>query len=178
MFSGWWRAASAVTLLPAEALDVRRRAFSRGNVGSTIAGIALCLIAAFMVLGFAQVGSFSIAALIALAIGAGIPGAAGAALLLDLKRKKHLTERRSALRRQTIESEILRLAARSENKLTVIEVVSDLAISPEEASSVLDSLAARELAELQVTDSGVLVYDFRDLRHLSEKDSATGLLDA
>ena len=116
--------------------------------------------------------------LLLLAIGAGIPGTVGVALLLRPGQKNRIALRKEELRRQTIESEILRLAARSQNKLTVVEVVTDLAISAEEAASALDSLAARDLAELQVTDSGVLVYDFRDLRHLSEKDSATGLLDA
>ena len=140
-------------------------------------GAVLCLVAAFMGLGFLQVGQSGAAAVIALLIGAGIPGAAGLTLLLRGRGTRELAARKEALRLQTIESEVLRLASRSGSKLTVVEVVSELAIPAEEASRILDALAARDLAELQVTESGVLVYDFRDLRHLAQKDSATGLLD-
>lgn len=141
-----------------------------------MAGVALLVVAAFMGLGFAQVGEFTFRALVALAIGAGIPGVAGVALLRT-PGAKVLAERKAALRAQTVESEILRLARRSGGKLTTVEVVSELAIDAEEAGRHLDSLARREIAEIQVSDSGVLVYDFHDLRHLGEKDEAKGLLD-
>ena len=37
---------------------------------------------------------------------------------------------------------------------------------------------ARELAEIEITDSGLLVYTFDDVRRLSEKESARGLLES
>jgi predicted ArsR family transcriptional regulator len=89
-----------------------------------------------------------------------------------------LTRRKEELRRQTIESEILRLAARHSGRLTSVEVASDLAISPEAAKDALDSLSERDLADIQITESGVIVYSFRDVRHLGEKAEAKGVLDA
>lgn len=147
------------------------------KVGRKLGGVALCLVAAFMVVGLVQVGGSGIATVLAWLIAVGIPGVVGVNLLVGGGRRKRLAARKEALRRQTVESEILRLATRSGHKLTVLEVVSELAVPADEASDILDALAARDMAELQVTDHGVLVYDFPDLRHLPEKDSATGLLD-
>jgi hypothetical protein len=129
-----------------------------------------------MLWGFLQVGATGASALIALAVGAGIPAVAGISLLRD-PRRRQLDHRKAELRRQTIESEILRLADASGGKLTTVEVVRELAVDAVEAGDILDSMARRDLAEILVSDSGVLVYDFRDLRHLGEKDSASGLLD-
>ena len=147
-------------------------------MGRTVAGIALCVVAVFMAVGFAQAGTLTAASLIALLIGAGIPGAAGIALLRGgrLGRGK-LTASRAALRRQTIDAEILRLATERAGKLTVLEVVSDLALDHDETSQILDDFARRGIAEIQVTDSGGLVYDFRDLRLLGEKGTARDVLE-
>lgn len=51
-------------------------------MGRTLGGIALCLIALFVGIGFLQVGTVTAASIVALAIGAGIPGGLGLALLL------------------------------------------------------------------------------------------------
>ena len=146
-------------------------------MGRRLLGVMLCLVSGFMLLGFLQIGATGIAALIALLIGVGIPAVAGISLLRDPRPRK-LDTRKAELRRQTIESEILRLAARSGARLTTVEVVTELAIDASEAGEILDAMARRDLAEILVSDAGVLVYEFRDLRHLGEKDSASGLLDA
>jgi hypothetical protein len=85
--------------------------------------------------------------------------------------------RRNALRQQTIESEVLRLAMARSGRLTTVEVVAELAVSAEQAQASLESLARRELAELAVSDSGVVVYVFRDVEKLGEKARAKGLLE-
>ena len=46
------------------------------------------------------------------------------------------------------------------------------------AAEALKQLGIRGHAEVQVTDDGVLVYDFYDIRHLGGKASAKGVLDA
>ena len=53
-----------------------------------------------------------------------------------------------------------------------------MAITPEAAKDALDALALREQAELEITESGVIVYAFHDVRHLEEKSRAKGVLDA
>ena len=39
-------------------------------------------------------------------------------------------------------------------------------------------MAVRGLVEVQVSESGVLVYSFYDVQHLDEKADAKGVLDA
>ncbi|MBA3579924.1 MAG: hypothetical protein H0W42_08060 [Gemmatimonadaceae bacterium] len=90
---------------------------------------------------------------------------------------RSLTRAKVQLRRQTIEAEVLRLAGQREGKITVVEVVSELAIDHSEATDVLETLSVRGLADIQITDSGTIVYDFRDLRLLGEKGSAKDVLE-
>jgi hypothetical protein len=145
-----------------------------------VGGVALLLIALFMFVGYlgADIESGG-AAVLALALVVGLPAAGGIALLAKhFRGGGKVAERKADLRRQTMEAEVLRLAGQHHGKLTVVEVVSGLALPPEEAKDVLDSLARRELADLQVTDSGVIVYAFHDISRLSEKSKAKGILDA
>ena len=93
-------------------------------------------------------------------------------------RGKQLTARRELLRQQTFESEILRLAGQRNGRLTAVEVMTEFAIPLEQANNLLESLMIRELADIEVTDSGVVVYAFHDIKHLSEKPRAKGILDA
>jgi hypothetical protein len=141
----------------------------------------LMLLSLLMLIGFlgsdAAIGAPATVA--ALLITVVLPAAAGVALASGhFRGRGRLARRREELRQQTIESEILRLAEQHGGRLTAVEVASDMAISPEAAKEALDSLALRELAELEITDSGVLVYAFHDVRHLREKSQARGVLDA
>jgi hypothetical protein len=94
-----------------------------------------------------------------------------------LGRRRRLVASREALRRQTLEAELLRLAARHSGRITIVEAVSELAVTPEEAKEALDALAVRGLADFEVTESGVVVYVFHDLEHLGEKSESKGLLE-
>jgi hypothetical protein len=141
-------------------------------------GVILCIVAAFMALGFAQVGVVSTASILAFAVGVGIPAAAGVSLLLGAKpRSGQRRSTQAQLRRQTLDAEVLRLAGQRDGKITVVEVVTEMALSSGEASEILDAFARRSVADIQVTDSGVLVYDFRELRLLGEKGSAKDVLE-
>jgi predicted ArsR family transcriptional regulator len=71
----------------------------------------------------------------------------------------------------------MRLAARRGGRLTVVEVITELAVSTEAAKESLDALAMQEVADMEVTDSGMLVYAFRDIQNLSQKENAKGILD-
>jgi hypothetical protein len=141
----------------------------------------LILLSLFMLIGF-LVSDAAIGAPVAIAallITVALPATAGVALASGhFRTRGRLARRREELRQQTIESEILRLAGQRGGRLTAVEVATDMAISPEAAKEALDSLALRELAELEITDSGVVVYAFHDVRHLHEKPRAKGVLDA
>ncbi|HEX2091122.1 MAG TPA: hypothetical protein VHG28_01925 [Longimicrobiaceae bacterium] len=150
-------------------------------MSSLLGAVGLLLLSLFMLLGFLRSGADvgAPATLAALLVTVALPAAGGAALLVrHFGRGKRLSERRERLRLQTMESEVLRLAGRHGGRLALVEVVAEMAVTPETAKEVLDSLVSRELADLEVTESGVLVYSFHDVRHLGEKPHARGILDA
>lgn len=149
--------------------------------GRTVGGAALLALAAFMLLGFLRSDATltSPAAIAALLITAVLPAAGGIALLRGgLRFGGRRAARVEELRQKTIEAEILRLAVQHGGKLTAVEVATALALPPESAKATLDSLAEREIADLEITDRGLIVYSFHDAKHLGGKHSARGILDA
>jgi hypothetical protein len=149
--------------------------------GRTLGGSALIALAALMLVGFLRTDASiaSPAAIGALLITVALPAAAGIALLRGVA---NFGGRRSArveqLRQQTIDAEILRMATQQGGRLTAIEVATALALPPESAKSYLDSLVSRDVADLEITDRGLIVYTFFDAKHVGGKHSARGLLDA
>ncbi len=149
-------------------------------MGRLAGGVALVGVALFMVAGFlrADVDPFAPATLFALLIAAGLPAAGGGWLLArHFGAGRRIEGRREELRRDTLEAEILKMAERYGGRLTAVEVAGELAVPSTTAEELLNELMRRELAEIEITDSGVLVYAFHDVRHLSEKESARGLLE-
>ncbi|MDF2773288.1 MAG: hypothetical protein K0S86_2783 [Geminicoccaceae bacterium] len=149
--------------------------------GRTVGGAALLALAAFMLLGFlrSDASLTSPAAIAALLITAALPAAGGIALLRGgLRFGGRRAARVEELRKKTIEAEILRLAVQRGGKLTAVEVATALALAPESAKATLDSLAEREIADLEITDRGLIVYSFHDAKHLGGKHSSRGILDA
>ena len=149
-------------------------------MGRLAGGVALLGVALFMVTGFlrADVDPFAPATLFALLIAAGLPAAGGGWLLArHFGAGRRIEGRREQLRRDTLEAEILKMAERYGGRLTAVEVAGELAVPSTTAEELLNELMRRELAEIEITDSGVLVYAFHDVRHLSEKESARGLLE-
>lgn len=146
---------------------------------SRVIGAFLLALAVFMLIGYVNADVGGPAALFAVLLTIVLPAAGGLALLTGRWgwRGGRTGARREELRRETLQAEMLRLAGRHGGRLTIVEVVGALAISPEEAKESLDALAVRGLADFEVTDSGVVVYVFRDVQHLDEKGSSRGLLE-
>lgn len=150
-------------------------------MGRTLGGVVLLLVSAFMLLGFVRAGAnfAALNTIVALVIGVALPAIWGVALLRTANRMERRSGSRvEQLRQATIESEILRLAMLQAGRLTAVEVASTLALTPEEAKATLDGLVTREVADLDITEAGVLVYTFHDAKHAADKHSARGLLDA
>ena len=145
--------------------------------GRTIGGAALLGLAVLMLWGFARSDASitSPAAIVALLITVGLPAVGGVMLMRAPGGRR--SARVAELRQQTIEAEILRLAMQHGGRLTVVEVASALALPPESAKATLESLNERELADLEITDAGVIVYAFHDAKHVGGKHSARGLLE-
>ena len=126
----------------------------------------------------ADIDAPGIAVAIAALVVIGLPAAFAFKLFYDvMKGDKRVAQNKADLRARTLEAEALKLAEGRGGKLTIVEVVTAFAISPEEAKETLDGLARRGMADFQVTDSGVVVYDFVELRRLTDKANAKGILD-
>lgn len=133
-----------------------------------------------MLIGF--VGStadgISAAEIVALLLAVVVPGFFGVKLLRDrFGRDQRIEQNKADLRNRTLAAEVLRLAGTQGGKLTIVEVVTALAITPDQAKEVMDRLAVDGYADYQVTDAGVVVYDFQDVRRIGDKHDAKGILE-
>ncbi|MGH7537299.1 MAG: hypothetical protein ACREMF_01575 [Gemmatimonadales bacterium] len=150
-------------------------------MGKIVGGIGLIVVSLFMLLGFLSSSQpISLpAAAVMLLLTVGLPAASGVGLLyLRFREGRAFQQRRDQLRVQTYQSEILKLAGRKGGKLTLVELLTDSALSTEDAEAALGGLVERGIADIEVTDSGVLVYAFHDVQKLPEKDSSRGILEA
>ena len=140
--------------------------------------IALLVLAGLMVWGFLRSNASlsSPKTIAALLITVVAPAVGGITLLRgrDLARSRRLEQ----LRQQTIEAEILRLAVQEHGRLTAVEVSTGLGITPEAAKDTLDAMVTRDVADIAVSERGVVVYTFHDARYVGGKDDAKGVLDA
>lgn len=69
------------------------------------------------------------------------------------------------------ERRVLRLAEREDGRVTIPEAAARCNMTIGEAKATLDRLVLHDVAEIQVSESGVLVYVFRGF--LSDKDKAS-----
>ena len=140
--------------------------------------IALLVLAGVMLWGALRSNaSFTSPAKIAAVLITVVAPAVGGIVLLrgrDLARSRRIEQ----LRQQTIEAEILRLAVQERGRLTAVEVSTGLGITPEAAKETLDAMVARDVADIAVSDRGVVVYTFHDAKYLGGKGDAKGVLDA
>jgi hypothetical protein len=144
-------------------------------------GWLLIALAAFMLLGFVATDApwEGTASVVAFLLTVAVPAAGGIALISSARgTAAPLSAGREALRQQVLEAEILRMAAERGNRITVIELVTELSLTAEMARSTLEDMLRRGLADIQVTDLGGIVYTFPDLDQLHDRSRSKGLLDA
>lgn len=125
--------------------------------GRRVGGIALLVIAAFMLLGFLRVGAglASLTSVSALLLTVALPGIVGFNLL---RSSRGSSDRINELRDQTIESELLKLARQHQGRLTVNDVVTALALPAAQVQERLDAMVRREAADIDFTEDGVIYY--------------------
>jgi hypothetical protein len=141
-------------------------------------GGGLIALATLMAVGFLRSNASlsqpaTIAALLIVVV---LPAAAGIALIRGIGAADET--RRAKLRQQTIEAEVMKLAIQHSGKLTAIEVATALALPQDETTRALEAMVEREIADLEITDDGVIVYTFDAARRLGSKDTSRGILDA
>ena len=150
-------------------------------VSKLLGGMVLGLVALFMLLGFVALERplSPGVGVITLLLTVATPGVAGGVLIYRYFRDRGALARgREALRLQTYQSEILRLAAQRQGKVTVVEVTTETGIPSAEAEQALRSLVEQGVADVEITESGLLVYAVGDLQRLKDKDASRRLLDA
>ncbi len=146
-----------------------------------LGGALLIGVAVFMAIGFAvSSATRSLGTTIAtLLIAVGIPAGAGLALIQShYRNRRMLTADRAELRLQTWESELVKLAAERGGKLTVVEAVAATGLRAPQVDEAFRSLTQQGVADIDVTDSGMLVYRFPDVQLLEEKGGSKPILDA
>lgn len=149
-------------------------------MGKLFGGGALIAVSLFMLLGFFNAGPMSAGASIAtLLLVVGLPAGAGIALIHGhFTSTRGFTQRRDELRRQTQESEVLQLAQEHKGRLTVVEVAAHLALPATTVEALLGGLHERGMAEIEITEAGLIVYTFRDIQLLSGKGESKDVLNA
>lgn len=149
-------------------------------MGKAWGAAALLMLSLFMLLGFMSVAEdgISTAEGIAFFLVVLLPLGFGIKLLRDqFGGDRRVEANKADMRDRTLNAEVLKLAGAHGGKLTIVEVVTALAITSDDAKRILDSLALEGHADFQVTDSGVVVYDFREIRRMDDKSSARGILE-
>ena len=141
-------------------------------------GIGLLALAGLMLYGFLR-SSLAITApatIGALLVAVALPAIAGFMLIRGIGTADQA--RRDSLRQQTIEAEVMKLAIQHQGKLTTLEVATALALPQDETKVALDRMVEREIADLEITDDGVIVYTFDAAKRLGSKGTSRGILDA
>ncbi len=147
-------------------------------MGKLWAAGGLGILSLVMLMGFFRADVSGVSAALALLISVGLPAAGSGALLYSHFRQTGLLQgRKEKLRRQSLEAEVLRLAAKKDGKLTLAEVISETSVDADRAKAALDALHLRSLAEIELSESGVLVYAFSNVKAIQEKHTAKGVLD-
>lgn len=137
----------------------------RSGLGRRVAGVVIALTALLMLGGGILEGELS------LIVASAVFGAGGAASFAWGWRAQQ--QRRAALLRD-LQRRVLRLAHDQGGRLTATDVASTLDLSLSGAERVLLSLDDGFRVRSDVTDEGLLVFDFPEIRLRGESDRALG----
>ena len=144
--------------------SILRQGFRGGAWGAAVLGVGMVLLAALLV----SIGVIEFE-LAAIAVGS-VFGAAGTATIWwGLKARE---DRRRALMAR-LQRRVLLLATEKSGTLTVTEVAASLNMSLSVAEGVLDGMDDGLRVRSEVTDQGIIVYEFPELRHHPRLESGS-----
>ncbi len=112
-------------------------------------------------------GTSSLAETIGLLLPFAVAPIAGGGLLI----RSHFTAKRKALQdkqkvlQEQQEREIIRLAQKRSGRLTIPEIAADTSLSTSEAEDVMKEMTSKGYVDMQVTEAGVIVYEFYEIAH-------------
>ena len=140
-------------------------------IKSIIGGILIAF-GAFLSLGFVinatqkGINAGDIAAILML----GIAPIAGGGMLIrsHFKRKRNvLLDQKKALQAKQ-ETEIFHLAQQKGGRLSIPDIVAGTSLSTIEAEQIMRTMAEKGYVSIQVTDSGIIIYEFYEIAHRNE----------
>lgn len=120
-----------------------------------------------MLLGFVvnlSENPFEIGDLVAAVLFVAAPMAIGTALV-----RSHYKARQKALEAdkheqyRMLEKQVIRLAQKHNGRLTIPEIAVDTTMSTQEAEKFMEDMASKGYVDMQVSDSGVIVYEFYEI---------------
>ena len=76
------------------------------------------------------------------------------------------------------QNRVVRLAQQRGGRLTVTEAAAEVGFAIEEVEEILNHMADGGFVEVEITDSGMMVYRFPEVLHAHEKDRSRGVEDA
>ena len=121
-----------------------------------------------LAVGLAEDGmaAFNIGDMVGLLVMVVAPVTAGSLMIRSRfkQKQKALQAQQKALERDR-EREILQLAQRKGGRLTVTEIAADTSLTTDEAEKFMNELVSKGYVSMNVTESGVIVYDFYDISH-------------
>jgi hypothetical protein len=90
--------------------------------------------------------------------------------------RSHLTDKQSTLQQKLTslqkrrEKQILQLALKKDGRLTIPEIAANTSMSTTEAEEFMRDMTAKGYVDMQVTDSGVIMYEFYEIIHRESLD--------
>jgi hypothetical protein len=85
---------------------------------------------------------------------------------------KRLRKKINNIDKDEIENAIFQLAKKSDSKLTIADVAMNTKLTTEESKKILDEFCLKGFAEIMVSQTGVIVYNFKSIIKESEKLSS------
>jgi len=135
----------------------------------SIFGGILIAIGAFFLLGFTVAASrsgLSIGDIVgALLVGIGPVAGGGLLIRSHVKAKRNILAAREKDKYARQEKEIIRLAQQKAGRLSIPEIVAETSMSTDEADQILREMTTKGYVDMQVTESGVIVYEFYEIAH-------------
>ena len=145
----------------------------RSWIGAGLLGLAALMLWGFLRSSMSLTAPATIGALLVAVV---LPAVVGITFIRGIGAGDR--KRQAMLRQQTIEAEVMKLAIHQAGKLTALEVATALALPQDETTRALDAMVEREIADIEITDEGVIVYTFQSAKQLGSKDTSRGILDA
>jgi hypothetical protein len=136
-----------------------------------IGGGILIFIGLFMLLGVVAGGgdkSLAVDAVMSILFVVAPIGGGGMLIRSHFKRKrKALLDKQKTLQVER-EKEVIRLAQQKGGHLSIPEIVAGTSMSTVEADQIMREMTEKGYVDMQVTDSGVIIYEFYEIAHRNQ----------